>query len=130
MARGGYVLREAEGEAEVVLMGTGSELALAVEAADELTAAGHRVRVVSMPSVDVFLAQDESYRRQVLGPEGLPRVAVEAGAPLGWYTLVGQRGTVLGLEGFGASAPAAEVYRHFGLTAAAVAEAARRLLEG
>ena len=131
VARGGYVLREAEGEPEVVLMGTGSELALAVEAAEALTAEGRRVRVVSMPCVEVFLAQDETYRRQVLGAEDLlPRVAVEAGAPLGWYTLVGCRGAVLGIEGFGASAPAPEVYRHVGLTAEAVANAARGLLAG
>ena len=128
VARGGYVLRDADGEPELVLIATGSEVSVAMEAAGQLASSGRRVRVVSVPSVDVFLSQDPGYRARVL-PEEAVRVAVEAGAPLGWHALVGPRGAVVGMETFGASAPAGDLYQHFGITAESVAATARRLLE-
>ncbi|HLK44870.1 MAG TPA: transketolase C-terminal domain-containing protein, partial [Acidimicrobiales bacterium] len=126
--RGAYVLREARGgKPEVVLIGTGSEVSLCLAAADELAAAGVAVRVVSMPCMDRFEAQPERERAAVLGPPGTPRVAVEAASPLGWDRWVGEDGAVIGMTTFGASAPAADVYEHFGITVAAVVDRARAL---
>ena len=129
--RGGYVLvPEPPGRSpDAVVIATGSEVGLAVEAAAALAGDGYAVRVVSMPSTDVFDAQDEAYRREVLPAGGL-RVAVEASHPDGWRKYVGLDGLALGVATFGESAPGADVYRHFGLTAAAVAEAVRARLEG
>ena len=128
--RGGYVLvAEPAGRApDAVIIATGSEVGLAVEAVAAL-GAGYAVRVVSMPSTDVFDAQDEAYRSEVL-PPGVPRVAVEAAHPDGWRKYVGLDGLAIGVAAFGESAPAADVYRHFGLTAEAVAEAVRARLAG
>ena len=128
--RGGYVLvREPAGRApDAVLIATGSEVALATGAASALAGEGYTVRVVSMPSTDVFDAQDDDYRRAVLPPQGL-RVAVEASHPDGWRKYVGLDGLAIGVETFGESAPAADVYRHFGLTAERVAAAVRARLE-
>ena len=136
--RGGYVLApEPAGRApDAVIIATGSEVGLAVEAAEALgsgsggdSGEGYAVRVVSMPSTDVFDAQDDAYRSEVL-PPGVPRVAVEAAHPDGWRKYVGLDGLALGVAAFGESAPAADVYRHFGLTAEAVAEAVRARLAG
>ena len=139
--RGGYVLAaEPAGRSpDAVIIATGSEVGLAVEAAAALGAGrgggadaggdGYAVRVVSMPSTDVFDAQDEAYRSEVL-PPGVPRVAVEAAHPDGWRKYVGLDGLAIGVAAFGESAPAADVYRHFGLTAEAVAEAVRARLAG
>ena len=116
--RGGYVFKEAAGglrKASAVLMATGSEVPLAVQAQARLAQAGVHVRVVSMPSTTVFDRQDVTYKSQVL-PEGLPRVAIEAGVTDHWWKYVRARGAVLGVDRFGESAPAADVYRHFGLT--------------
>ena len=131
IGRGGYVLvpEPAGTRPDVVLLATGSEAALAVEAAGALGAEGRAVRVVSMPSTDVFDAQDAAYRGEVL-PAGVPRVAVEASQPDGWRKYVGLDGLAIGVSTFGESAPAADVYRHFGLTAEAVAEAVRARLDG
>lgn len=130
IARGGYVLRDAEGGApEVIFIATGSEVALAMEAADALVAKGRRVRVVSMPSTDVFDAQDESWRNSVLPPDVTARVAVEAGATSGWYRYVGLQGAVVGIDSFGESAPAGDVFKHFGFTADKVAAAAERIIK-
>jgi transketolase len=125
-AKGAYVLIEPEGTRQVTLIGTGSELALAAEAAKKLASEGIRAAVVSMPSMELFRAQSESYRRKVLGE--VPRVAVEAGIAQCWYEWLGDKGRFVGLSDFGASAPAPQLYKHFGLTADAVAEAARSLL--
>ena len=127
--RGGYVLvPEPEGRRpDAVVIATGSEVAIAVEAAAALAGEGHAVRVVSMPSTDVFDAQDDAYRREVLPRDGL-RVAVEASIPDGWRKYVGLDGIAVGVETFGESAPAADVYRHFGLTAERVADAVRARL--
>lgn len=124
-ARGGYVLQDSDGEAQVVLIATGSEVELALKAQSMLAGEGIKARVVSMPSVERFLSQDEGYRTSVL-PEGLPRVAVEAAIRWGWDAIIGADGGFVGMTGFGASAPAGELYTHFGITAEAVAEEARQ----
>ncbi|HIJ61603.1 MAG TPA: transketolase family protein, partial [Rhodospirillaceae bacterium] len=122
-ALGGYVLAEAEGPRRVTLIATGSEVELAMQARDILKSRGVAAAVVSMPCWALFDRQDGAYRQRVLGP-GTVRVAVEAGARFGWERYVGPEGAVIGLDSFGLSGPAGEVYRHFGITAEAVAEAA------
>ncbi|MFF4083083.1 transketolase [Streptomyces sp. NPDC001777] len=128
-ARGGYVLREAEGgEPQVLLIGTGSEVHLAVEAREELQAAGIPTRVVSMPSIEWFEEQDQAYKDSVLPPSVKARVAVEAGIGLTWYRYVGDAGRIVSLEHFGASADAKVLFREFGFTGEHVAAAARESL--
>jgi transketolase len=127
IARGGYVLIDSEGTPELVLIATGSEVGLAAEAATLLTAQGRRVRVVSMPSTSVFDAQDAAYRASVL-PAGTKRVAIEAGSRESWWRYVGLDGAVVGMDTFGASAPAKRLFEHFGFTAANVARVAAGLL--
>jgi transketolase len=122
--RGAYVLRDSEGgEPELILIGTGSEVSLCLEAADALD--GVRVRVVSMPCMDTFTQADEAYRESVLPAACRPRIAVEAASPLGWDKWIGPDGTFVGMETFGESGPAKEVYEHFGITAQRVAELGR-----
>jgi transketolase len=125
--RGGYVLvREASDKPlQLVLIGTGSELDLAVQAQRKLAESGVNARVVSMPSCHVFDQQDPGWRREVL-PRGVPRVAVEAGVTAPWRAYVGLEGEVVGIDSFGESAPAAALARHFGITAQAVVEAGLR----
>ncbi len=129
IARGGYVLSEAEGASkpDAVIIATGSEVALAMEAQKLLAAKGKKVRVVSMPSTDVFDAQDAAYRDSVL-PKGTRRVAVEAGVTDGWYKYVGIDGKVVGLNRFGESAPAGALFKHFGFTGENVAKAVEEIL--
>ncbi|MEU5578099.1 transketolase [Streptomyces huasconensis] len=125
-AKGGYVLFEADGGTpEVILIGTGSEVHLAVEAREQLQAAGVPTRVVSMPSVEWFEEQDQGYRDSVLPPSVKARVAVEAGIGLTWHRFVGDAGRIVSLEHFGASADGKVLFREFGFTADAVAQAAR-----
>ena len=124
--KGGYVVREATAP-EVVLIGTGSELHLCVDAAAALTAEGRRVAVVSMPSVNLFRAQDRAYRHAVI-PPGVLAVTVEAGVTLPWAGVVGPDALHLGLNRFGASAPAEVLAEKFGFTATAVADQVRRAL--
>jgi transketolase len=132
-AQGAYVLAEAEGKRQALLMATGSEVAIAMAARDLLQAEGIGTRVVSMPCWEIFEEQDEAYRRRVL-PGGPVRVAVEAAIRFGWDRwLYGERGKreksgFVGMHGFGASAPAEDLYAHFGITAEAVAEKAKSLL--
>jgi transketolase len=126
--RGAYVLKDSEGEPELILMGTGTEVHVAHDAATILEAEGIRVRLVSMPCVDRFAAQDQAYRDSVLPPAVRARVAVEAASPLGWHRWVGDHGDVVAMEGFGASAPAGALYKHFGFTGENVATRARALL--
>jgi len=126
--RGGYVLVDCAGTPECILIATGSEVSIAVEAARELAGRGRRVRVVSMPSTSVFDAQDASWRASVLPAAVTRRVAVEAGVADGWWRYVGQRGRVLGMRTFGASGTGKDLFRHFGFTAAAVVEATESLL--
>jgi transketolase len=129
VSRGGYVLQEAgSGLPELILIGTGSELQLAVGAREALEAEGVPTRVVSMPCVEWFNAQDDAYRQSVLPPGVKARVAVEAGIAQGWWRYVGDGGEVVGLEHFGASAPYATLYEQFGITVPAVVAAAHRSL--
>ncbi|MCX5514014.1 transketolase [Kaistia algarum] len=125
---GGYVLRQrGTGKPDIVLAATGSELALALAAADRLEADGLTVRVVSIPNGNLFAREDEGYRNEVLAT-GTPAVFVEAGSPLYWHQFLKGPGTVVGVESFGESAPGPEVYRHLGVTADRVIDEARRLL--
>jgi transketolase len=127
--RGAYVLSDGEGERpELILIGTGSEVSLCVEAAELLRADGVAVRVVSMPCMDTFVAGDAAYRDRVLPPSVGARLAVEAACPLGWDRIIGAQGAFLGMETFGESGPAPEVYEHFGITAQRAAEIGRGLL--
>jgi transketolase len=126
IANGGYTLVESDSP-KAIIIATGSEVELAVAAAEQLKADGIAVNVVSMPSVDVFLRQNSDYQRSVL-PQGLPRVAVEAGATSGWYQFVGLEGKVIGMDTFGESAPAGELFKHFNITAEAVAAAVNDII--
>ncbi len=126
--RGGYVLADAAGTPDVILIGTGSEVGLAMAAKAELDAAGIKTRVVSMPSTNVFDRQDAAYRESVLPHAVRARVAVEAGVTGFWRQYVGLDGAVVGLDSFGASAPADKLYQHFGITTEAVVAAAREQL--
>jgi transketolase len=128
IARGGYVLKDTDGTADVVLIATGSEVALAVAAAEALAADGIKARVVSMPSTDVFDAQDHAYRESVLPAAITARVAIEAGVTDGWWRYVGTHGQVIGLDRFGASAPANELFEHFGFTTENVVAVAKDVL--
>ncbi|HEX8961961.1 MAG TPA: transketolase, partial [Rhodocyclaceae bacterium] len=125
--RGGYVISEAKGAAKAVIIATGSEVDLALKAQAELAQKNVPVRVVSMPSTNVFDRQDKAYRDSVL-PAGLPRVAVEAGVTGGWYKYVGLEGAVVGLDRFGESAPAGVLFKEFGFTAANVVKAVESIL--
>jgi transketolase len=127
-ARGAYVLREADGERRVTLLATGSEVALALAARDTLQAEGIPTAVVSMPSWELFAQQSADYRASVLGAPGGVRVGCEAAVRFGWDRWLGNRGGFVGMSGFGASGPADELYRHFGITPAALVAEARRLL--
>ncbi len=129
--RGAYVLRDAAGGAEprLVLIGTGSEVSLCLEAAERLEADGIATRVVSMPCFDRFGEQDEAYRDSVLPPAVRARVSVEAASTLGWERWVGDLGESVGMTGFGASGPAKDLFEHFGFTADNVAATGRRVVE-
>jgi transketolase len=126
--RGGYVLEHAShGTAEAVIIATGSEIPLALTAQKTLQIEGIAARVVSMPSTNVFDRQDEDWKNNVL-PKGLPRVAIEAGVTGPWHKYVGLNGTVIGIDTFGESAPAGELFKHFGITASAIVDAVRALV--
>jgi transketolase len=126
--RGGYVLRDSDGTPQVVLIGTGSEVSLCLEAADRLAGEGVAVRVVSMPCVDRFELLDADEQQTVLGPRGTARIVVEAASPIGWDRFVGEHGAIIAMRSFGASAPAADVYKHFGITTDAIVSKAHELL--
>ena len=123
VARGGYVLLEEQGELEAIIIATGSEVALAVDAATQLGASGRGVRVVSMPCAEVFERQDAAYRESVLPSHVLARVAVEASHKDWWFKYVGLDGRVVGMSSFGESAPGSDLMREFGFTVDAVLEA-------
>ncbi len=122
-ARGAYVLKESEGRAQVTFLATGSEVEIAVAAREILQQQNIGARVVSMPSTELFDAQDEDYRTKVLG-SGTVKVAIEAASPFGWERYIGPSGAFVGMHGFGASAPYKVLYKEFGITAEAAAEAA------
>ena len=126
--RGAYVMTEASGRPDVVLLASGSEVGLVLDAQRQLEQGGVQARVVSMPSMELFAAQDAAYRREVL-PPGVPRVSIEAAHPMSWYRWVGEDGVAIGVERFGASAPYERVFKELGLTAEKVVEAARTLLK-
>lgn len=126
--RGGYVLLDSAATPELIIIATGSEVELAMQAAKTLQAEGRAVRVVSMPSTDVFEQQDASYREAVLPASVSKRIAVEAGIMDTWYKYVGLNGAVIGMQTFGESAPAEQLFEHFGITAANVLATARTLL--
>ncbi len=130
LARGGYVLADAAdgSDPDIVLIGTGSEMALGVMARDLLAEHGFNARVVSLPSWELFEAQDAAYKAEVLGPAGIPRLSVEAGTTLGWCRYTGERGASVGIDTYGASGPGAEVLAHYGFTKEHVAAEALRLL--
>ncbi len=123
-ALGAYELLGADGRAEVTIFASGSEVSLAVKARSALLAEGILARVVSVPSMDRFLAQPEAYRKKIIGRAKV-KIAIEAGIRLGWDAIIGADGTFIGMEGFGASGPAGKVYQYFGITAEAIAEAAK-----
>jgi transketolase len=127
--RGGYVLIKCSGTPECLVIATGSEVGIAAQAVTAANAAGHRVCLVSMPSTETFDAQDPSYRESVLPRAVTRRLAVEAGATQSWWRYVGTRGRVLGIDQFGASGKAADVFPHFGFTADNIAQQIRQLLE-
>ncbi len=131
VARGGYVVRESSGGPEaidLILIATGSELPLAAAAADLLTAEGVRTRVVSLPCWELFEAQPVGYRHEVLPPAARKRLSIEAGVPLGWERYVGDEGAIVGIDHFGASAPAATIFEHFGFTPTRIADVGRRVV--
>ncbi|CAI1015428.1 Transketolase 1 [Serratia proteamaculans] len=127
--RGGYVLKDCAGTPDVILIATGSEVGITVEAADQLTAAGTKVRVVSMPSTDAFDKQDAAYRESVLPAAVSARVAVEAGIADYWYKYVGLNGAIVGMTSFGESAPAEQLFKEFGFTVDNVVAKAQALLK-
>ncbi len=129
IARGGYILKDADGQPELIIIATGSEVELAVAAWEKLTGEGRKVRVVSLPSTDVFDAQDAAYREAVL-PHGVAaRLAIEAGIADYWYKYVGLNGAIVGMTTFGESAPAEELFKVFGFTIENVLDKARGLLK-
>jgi transketolase len=123
-ARGGYVLRDAEGDHKATLVATGSEVSVAVEARETLQAAGIGTRVVSLPCWELFQAQDAAYRDEVMG-KGVVMVGIEAAIGFGWSDILGDGGTFIGMTGFGASAPAGDLYKHFSITADAAVAAVK-----
>jgi len=126
--RGAYVLKDCEGTPELIFIATGSEVELAVKAADVLTAEGKKVRVVSMPSTNRFDKQDAAYRESVLPAEVTKRVAIEAGIADFWYKYVGFNGRVVGMNSFGESAPADQLFKLFGFTVENVVAKAKEIL--
>ena len=129
VAKGGYtLLQTGDGQPEAIIIATGSEVELAVQAAEALGAAGKNVRVVSMPSVDAFLSQSSDYQEAVLPAAVRARVAVEAGITDYWYRFTGLDGKIVGMTGFGASAPAGDLYKHFNITAEAVQAAVESVI--
>ncbi|ASA57564.1 transketolase [Vibrio gazogenes] len=127
IAKGGYILKDCQGTPDLILIATGSEVDLAVQAAAELTAKGKQVRVVSMPSTDAFDRQDAAYREAVLPASVTARVAIEAGIADYWYKYVGLNGRIVGMNSFGESAPAGELFKLFGFTVDNVVEVALSL---
>ena len=129
MTKGAYVLADAPGgKPDVILMGTGSEVSLCVDAYEKLKAEGVQARVVSMPSWELFEKQDQNYKDSVLPPSVTARVSVEMSMPLGWERYVGPKGQMIGMHSFGASAPWKDLQKQFGFTPDAVIAAARKTI--
>ncbi|HEF8774178.1 TPA: transketolase [Providencia stuartii] len=126
--KGAYILKDCEGQPELIFIATGSEVELAVKAADQLTGEGRKIRVVSMPSTEVFDKQDAAYREAVLPSNVTKRVAIEAGIADYWFKYTGLNGAIIGMHSFGESAPAEELFKEFGITAENAVKAAKSLL--
>jgi transketolase len=126
IAKGGYILRDCQGDPEAIIIATGSEVSLAVAAAETLQ--DRQIRVVSMPSTDRFAAQDKDYQDSVLPPAVTRRIAVEAGVGDGWYKYTGFDGAVVSIDTFGESAPADDVFKFLGMTTERVVEAVEKVL--
>jgi transketolase len=129
IGRGGYILLEANGPCDAIIIASGSEVGLAMASAEELSAQNINVRVVSMPNPGRFMAQERIYRESVLPPDCKTRVAVEAGVRHYWYPFVGDHGHIISIDSFGASAPGAELFEHYGFTAGNVSKAVLKLLK-
>ncbi|MFG1174348.1 transketolase [Erwiniaceae bacterium CAU 1747] len=129
ISRGGYILKDSDGTPELILIATGSEVEITLGAAEKLTASGHKVRVVSLPSTDLFDAQDAAYRESVLPSSVTARVAVEAGIADYWFKYVGLNGAIVGMHGFGESAPAEKLFAEFGFTVENIVSHAEALLK-
>jgi len=128
IAKGGYVLQDCAGTPDAIIIATGSEVALAMDAAAQLGGQGKKIRVVSMPCTNVFDTQDDAYRESVLPKAVTSRVAVEAGVTDGWYKYVGSNGKVVGIDRFGESAPADQLFKYFGFTVENVVKAVTEVL--
>jgi transketolase len=128
VAKGGYVLQDCAGTADLILIATGSEIGLAMASAEALTAKGNKVRVVSMPSTNVFDAQDAAYKASVLPSNVTKRVAIEAAHADYWYKYVGFEGAMVGMTTFGESAPGGDLLKHFGFTVENVVKTAEKIL--
>ena len=127
--KGGYILsQEKGGDADIILMASGSEVSLIVEVQETLAKEGIDARVVSMPCWELFLEQPQEYQDQVITPEVKARLAVEAGVPLGWHQWVGDGGDIIGINKFGASAPASENFKQYGFTVENVVQRAKKLV--
>jgi len=126
IAKGGYILKDCDGTPDAIIIATGSEVVLAMGAAEALS--GKKIRVVSMPCTNVFDAQDAAYKESVLPAACTRRVAVEAGVTSGWYKYVGLNGAVVGIDRFGESAPAGELFKEFGFTVENVVKAVEGVL--
>ena len=129
IARGGYILKNCAGEPELILIATGSEVSLAVQAADKLAEQGRKVRVVSMPCTSVFDTQDAAYKQLVLPVEVGARIAIEAAHADYWYKYVGLDGRIIGMTTYGESAPAGQLFEEFGFTVDNILAVAEELLE-
>ncbi|WLI75843.1 transketolase [Kosakonia sp. H02] len=129
ISRGGYILKESDGKPDIILIATGSEMEITVKAAEQLTSEGVKVRVVSLPSTDIFDAQDEAWRESVLPSDISARVAVEAGIADYWYKYVGLKGAIVGMTGYGESAPAEKLFPYFGFTVENVVAKAKAVLK-
>ena len=121
-------MKDCQGEPELIIIATGSEVGLAITSAEKISAKGNKVRVVSMPCCEIFDAQDAHYKEYVLPGSTCNRIAIEAGHPAIWYRYTGLSGRVIGMDSYGESAPGADLFKHFGFTVSNVVEQAEELL--
>jgi transketolase len=127
LAQGGYILADTKGRPDIIIIATGSEVHISLEAADRLSEKGIKARVISMPSIELFEKQTPEYRKKVLPAGKIPRLIVEAGHSMGWYRYLGQKGSILGMTRFGASAPGGTLMKKFGFTSDNIVQKAMEL---